>query len=40
VAATADRVVRLRDGRIDDGADDAVGDPGDPVFGDLVAEED
>jgi len=39
VAAAADRIVRMRDGRIDDGVDDALAGPGDPVFGDLVAGE-
>jgi putative ABC transport system ATP-binding protein len=38
VAAAADRIVRMRDGRIDDGVDDAVAASGDPVFADLVAE--
>jgi putative ABC transport system ATP-binding protein len=39
VAAAANRIVRMRDGRIDDGVDDAVVGSGDPVFADLVAEE-
>ena len=39
VAEAADRIVRMRDGRIDLGADDAAARPGDPVFGDLVAAE-
>ena len=38
VAAAADRIVRMRDGRIDDGVDDVVAGSGDPVFADLVAE--
>lgn len=37
VAAAADRIVRLRDGRIDDGADDAVTRSSGPVFVDLLA---
>jgi putative ABC transport system ATP-binding protein len=40
VAAAADRVVRMRDGRIDVGTDDAADGFDDPVFGDLVAGED
>ncbi len=39
VAATADRIVRMRDGRIDDGIDCAIAGSGDPVFAALVAEE-
>lgn len=39
VAAAADRIVRMRDGRIDDGVDGDAGLSGDPVFGDLVVEE-
>ena len=39
VAAASDRIVRMRDGRIDDGGD-TVALSSDPVFGDLVAEED
>jgi putative ABC transport system ATP-binding protein len=39
VAEAADRIVRMRDGRIDDGAGDAARESSDPVFGDLVAEE-
>ena len=39
VAEAADRIVRMRDGRIDDGAADAARESTDPVFGDLVAEE-
>lgn len=39
VAEAADRVVRMRDGRIDDGTDDVVAGFGDPVFGDLVTED-
>ena len=39
VAEAADRIVRMRDGRIDDGDDDAARQSTDPVFGDLVAEE-
>ena len=39
VAAAADRIVLMRDGRIDDGADDPVRGYGDPVFTDLVTEE-
>lgn len=40
VAAASDRIVRMRDGRIDDGGGDTVALSSDPVFGDLVAEED
>jgi putative ABC transport system ATP-binding protein len=39
VAEAAERIVRMRDGLIDDGTDDGVSGSGDPVFGDLVAEE-
>jgi putative ABC transport system ATP-binding protein len=39
VAEAADRIVRMRDGRIDDGTDDAARDSSDPVFGDLVTNE-
>ena len=39
VAAAADRIVRMRDGRIDDGVDEVVAGSGDPVFADLVAEQ-
>jgi putative ABC transport system ATP-binding protein len=39
VAEAADRIVRMRDGRIDRGTDEAVAGSGDPVFGDLVARE-
>jgi len=40
VAAAADRIVRLRDGRIDDGLDDQVTMSSDPVFGELLPEDD
>jgi ABC-type transport system involved in cytochrome bd biosynthesis fused ATPase/permease subunit len=39
VAAAADRIVRMRDGRIDDVTDDDSRDSGDPVFGELVTDE-
>jgi putative ABC transport system ATP-binding protein len=39
VAAAADRIVLMRDGRIDEGVDDAVTGYGDPVFTDLVTDE-
>jgi putative ABC transport system ATP-binding protein len=39
VAAVADRIVRMRDGRIDDGADTRAARPDDPVFSDLFPEE-
>jgi putative ABC transport system ATP-binding protein len=39
VAAAADRSVRMRDGRIDDGVEEVVAGSGDPVFADLVAEQ-
>jgi putative ABC transport system ATP-binding protein len=38
VAEAADRIVRMRDGRVDLGTDDARTGPDDPVFGDLVVE--
>jgi putative ABC transport system ATP-binding protein len=38
VAAAADRIVQMRDGRIDDGTDELVRGPGDPIFTDLVVE--
>ena len=37
VADAADRIVRMRDGRIDHGADDAADGSDDPVFGELIA---
>jgi ABC-type lipoprotein export system ATPase subunit len=40
VAEAADRVVRMRDGRIDDGTQEVTGGSSDPVFGDLIVEED
>jgi len=40
VAKAADRIVRMRDGRIDLGLDEAPRGSSDPVFGDLVVEED
>ena len=37
VAEAADRIVRMRDGRIDHGTDDVADGSDDPVFGDLIA---
>ena len=39
VAAAADRIIRMKDGRIDDGSTEAPSDSLDPVFGELYEEE-
>jgi putative ABC transport system ATP-binding protein len=39
VAAAADRIVRMRDGRIDDGSHEAQAGTLDPVFGELSEED-
>jgi putative ABC transport system ATP-binding protein len=39
VAEAADRIIRMKDGRIDDGSDESAQRSSDPVFGELSEEE-